>query len=261
MKYRNLLIIVYCIFMGTLLVSADCVGDGNQNAGKSKIVPSLPSSHHGVPDYSQKQMDIRSHILATFPGTYLDSMNITIKLLSDSIRNEISKTKDSAVYFKTCLNNVLQDSVLLDRVSKLLSESEHGKLDLYRTIKIHCVDISNSSAVDSVKMDLFSGSKLIASAISDKYGTIEIRNIPEGYYDIFFSRRGYVGASLKHFKYSGEEQSSVDIPLSRQNSFLIQVVCKNIWLIIAAGGFLVLLSLVSLIYALTRRKSKKAKTT
>jgi hypothetical protein len=256
MKKGNFLSLVYCFVVAGMLVSAH--GYSKDNPGE---IPLKEDSikHQRPIDYTQRQKDIRSHILKMFPGTYLDSMGLVINLLSDSLRKEIlkTKTKDSLTFFNTCLNNTLKDSMLLYQLGKLSPEGEEDNLDLHSVFTAHCISTSNSAAIDSVAMDVFSGNALLASAVSDSLGIIRLRSIPEGTYSIVFSRRGYAPLSLAQIKIAAAHPVYIDIPLNKQGGYLAQLFNNNNWILLAAAVLILLLIIGFLAYLLAKRKVKK----
>jgi hypothetical protein len=222
-------------------------------------------TRHYSSDYKQRQLIIHSHIFQLFPGTYLDSMGIVVHLLCDSIRHDIlkAKSKDSAEYLQACLNSTVKDSFILDRLSKLSTTVAQIKLTNNLRFTVHCIDVSNSLDVDSVSMDVFSGSNLVTSAISDSLGVIRLNSIPKGNYSMVFSRRGYVPISTMFSAgNNAEEQSSLDIQLKKQSNYLFQLISKNIWLSIVVGIVLLLFIIGSGAYfmakLMVKRQSKKA---
>jgi hypothetical protein len=234
MKKGTLLTFGFFIAIGGSLVSVNIFGKDITGTVKLKK-DSL--SHRPSFDYEQRQMSMRSHIFHKFPGTYLDSMDIVIHLLSDSIRKDLLKTKskDSAAYLKTCLDNTLKDSLMLDKLSKLSMDDGEAKLNFNGILTARCMDASNSVAVDSVAMDVFSGSSLIASTIADGDGIIRLRNISSGKYSMVFSRRGYIPVSIIYAVGSNAEQSSLVIPLKKQSSYLVKMAGENMGLCLTAG--------------------------
>lgn len=220
---------------------------------------SLTMDAHEALYYNQRETSIRLHIGKMFPGTYLDSMGIVINLLSDSIRNELSitKVKDSAAYLKTCLNNALQDSILLERLGKLSMDEISSKHSSNVMLTAHCTDVSSSFPLDSVTMDIFSGNSLVSSAMSDSLGIIRLPTVAGGTYSVVFSRRGYTPASFTHIKLDGAMQSYMDVALNEQGGFLLQLVSKNILLSFVVIGILLLLTIIILAYFLARFMAKK----
>jgi len=256
MKKRNLLPVAYCIVIAGMLVSSR--GYSKDPSGGIPIKGDSLNHHQSI-DYTQRQKDIRSHILKMFPGTYLDSMGLVINLLSDSIRNQIlkAKTKDSITFLKTCLNNTLKDSMLLYQLGRLSPEGEEDNLDLHSVFTAHCISTSNSSSVDSVAMDVFSGNALLASAVSDSLGIIRLRSISDGIYSIVFSRRGYVPLSITHVKIASAHPVYIDIPLNKKGGYLSQLLDNNNWISLSAIALVILLIIGFLAYFLARRMVKK----
>jgi len=252
---------IFSIVVGGVLVSVHGFSAGNRGVKGDSV---LDNTHQPLIDYNQRQRSIHSHILHRFSGTYLDSMSIVIKLFSDSIQNELlkTKTKDSVIYFKACLNNALNDSIILDKLSKISAEKQ-APLNFRGVFTTHCIDASNSFAIDSVAMDVFSGNSLITSALSDKLGMSCLRSIPGGEYSIVFSRRGYIPLSLMHFKITTTEQTDIEIPLKKKSGYLVQILCQNTWLCLTAGVVILLLIISALAYFMAkfmaRRMNKNTK--
>ena len=255
MKNRNLSVLFSCVFLGSILISFNSLGSVNQQLVKQKAgaLAKAPA------DYSQRQKTIRSSILKMFPGTYLDSMGIVVNLLSDSVRNDLSKSKinDSIEYFKTCLNNVLKDSILLNKLGRLSLDKNEETPNYTNILIAHCKDESNSFVVDSVTMDVFSGSHLIVSAIADSFGILQVHNIPKGTYDIIFSRKLYSPVSLKHFKFADEGPMYINILLRKKSSSFIQLMSENTWLFITIGAAVFLVLLFIFGYFLARFMSRR----
>lgn len=211
-------------------------------------------THQSLLDYGQREVSLHSHILHRFPGTYLDSMGIVIHLLSDSIRKDLLKTKlnDSMAYLKTYLNNILKDSLLLERLGKLSTEEIVTVPDSKGLLMAHCMDASNSHPVDSVAMDVFLGNSLITSGVSDNLGVIRLHDIPGGIYSIVFSRRGYIPVSIIYAMGNHSEQPSLEMPLKKQSSYIVQLASKNIWLSFTLGILILLIIMGTLAYCLAK---------
>jgi hypothetical protein len=211
-------------------------------------------------NYENRQVNIHSSIFQLFSGTYIDSMMIVNQLLSDSIRGELSKTKstDSIQYLKLCLVNSLKDSITLAKLNTLSSPDQQASYVPTGVVTAHCKDASSSVFMDSVVMDVFLGSNLVASGMSDKSGTIQAKDIPEGDYYVVFSRRAYEPFSLIRLKVSSTGQSYIDIPLTRQNSYLSQLYSNNKWLFITTGSVLLLFLMVVLAYNLAKFTEKRS---
>jgi hypothetical protein len=122
----------------------------------------------------------------------------------------------------------------------------------------HCKDASTATDVDSVVMDVFSGSTLMASASSDRNGTIESKGIPEGNYYVVFSRRAYAPFSLMRVKISDAGQSYIDVPLARQDGYLFHTFGKNAWLFIVSGIIFILSIMIVLAYYLAKFNAKRS---
>jgi hypothetical protein len=213
-------------------------------------------------DNSDKQADIYSKILELLPGTYLDSMVIVNQLLSDSIRmalnNKImARQTDSIDYLKLCLNGCEQDSITLDMLNRLSSGEPQAGFNGHGILIAHCKDASSSANMDSVVMDVFAGSNLVATATSDKNGTIQSGGIPEGNYYVVFSRRAYAPFSLMRVNVSNTGQSYIDIPLNRQDGYLFRVFGKNAWVFITSGIILLLSIMTILAYYLAKFTSRR----
>jgi len=253
MKRRNLLLLIVCTLLGGVLTSANSLNTGVVNLKADSL------SHQHSSDYTQRQRNIHARILRMYPGTYLDSMNIVIHLLSDSIRKDLSRTKikDSIAYLNTCLNSTLKDSVLLERLGKFLIEKEQPILNSNGIFTVHCMDASNSFSIDSIAMDVFSGNSLITSAISDSLGIIRMLRIPDGTYSMVFSRRGYTPVSLTYTIGVNKEQSTLEIPLRKQSGYLAQMVSKNGWLCLTTGIILLLVIMSVFAYFMAKLMVKK----
>jgi len=210
-------------------------------------------------NYEQTLTSIHTRIYGLFPGTYLDSMSIVNQLLNDSIRNELSKfnDKDKAEYLRICLSKSLQDSITLDRLNSLSSPDRKSILSSKGVLIVHCKDASSERDMDSVVMDVFSGSTLVASASSDKSGTIQYTGIPEGNYYVVFSRKSYAPFSLMRVNVAGVGQSYIDIPLNRQDGYLFQMFGKNAWLYVTTGIILFLLIITIMAYYLAKFNARK----
>ncbi len=259
MNIKSPLKLICYFFIGGILISVNSVGgDDKQLANKG-----TPTNIHPPVNYYQRQIEIRSHIFGMFPGTYLDSMSIVINLLSDSIRHELAITKvnDSIIYLKKCLENASKDSILLARLGGISVEEEHPMSLINGTLIAHCKDISNSFVVDSVTMDIFSGSHLIASSVSDSFGIIQMHNIPKGNYDIVFSRKAYAPLSFKHFVVSDDGQLYLYVPLKRKSNVIVQMMGDNVFASLIGGGIILLLIVAVLAYYLAKFMVKKAKKT
>ncbi len=210
-------------------------------------------------DYEQRQVNIHTSIFQLFPGTYLDSMSIVNQLLSDSIRGVITSMKntDSIQYLKLCLENSMRDSITLAKLSTLSSPDQQVAYVPAGVLIAHCKDASSSGFMDSVVMDVFSGSNLVASATSDKDGIILAKNVPEGNYYVVFSRKSYEPYSLMRVNVAGAGQSYIDIPLIKSNGYVAQVLGKNAWVFIATGIVVTLFIMVILSFYLVRFTSKR----
>ncbi len=208
----------------------------------------------------ERMENIHSQIFEMFPGTYLDSVSFVNQLLSDSIRAELARTNsgDKEEYLKGCLVSSIQDSITLARLNKISSEESSGKYNWDGVLIAHCKDASNSSNVDSVVMDVFSGSTLMASASSDKTGTIQCQGIPEGNYYVVFSRKAYNPFSLMRVKVSNAGQSYIDVPLAKQDGYLFGLFGKNAWLVVTTFIILLLGSMIVSAYYLARYNAKRA---
>ncbi|HTA28286.1 MAG TPA: carboxypeptidase-like regulatory domain-containing protein [Bacteroidia bacterium] len=211
-------------------------------------------------NFQDRLENIHSQIFDMFPGTYLDSVSFVNQLLSDSIRIELAKanTNERSEYLVHCLINSLQDSVTLSKLNTLSSDEPSTKLYSDGVLIAHCKDASNSSNMDSVVMDVFSGSMLMASATSDKAGTIQCKGIPEGNYYVVFSRKEYAPFSLMRVKVSNTGQSYIDIPLTRQDGYLFRTFGKNAWLFVTMGIMLLLAGMVVSAYYLARFNTRRA---
>lgn len=211
-------------------------------------------------NYEQRQVDIHTSIFQMYPGTYLDSMSIVTQLLSDSIRQVILKTgnKDSIDYLKVCLQNSLKDSIILEKLSKLSNTDNQTALNSTGVIIARCKDASSSTAVDSVVMDVFDGSTLVASGTSDKTGTIMAKDIPDGNYYVVFSRKNYEPFSLMKVKIANAGQSYIDIPLAKQDSYVFKSFGKNAWLFISTGVVVTLFIMVLLAFYLAKFTARRS---
>ncbi len=211
--------------------------------------------------FNQRQLHIHSRILSMYSGTYIDSMNIVITILTDSIRNELSKTKvkDSITYLQTTLNNTLKDSLLLAGIGKLLTSVDQAKFNFDGVLAVHCMDATNALPIDSVAMDLFSGNSLIASEVSDIHGFIHLKNIPGGNYSVVFSRRGYAPCSIMNIKVTSTSQSYLDIPLKKQTGYFIQMISENSWPFLGAAVTVLLIIICVLAYFLAKIMLKRQK--
>ncbi len=210
-------------------------------------------------DYEQRQIAIHTSIFQLYPGTYLDSMSIVNGLLSDSLRSLISATKnsDSADYFRACLSGSIKDSITLAKLSVLSSPDQQVAYVPAGILIAHCKDAASSNYMDSVVMDVFSGSNLIASATSDKDGIIMAKNVPEGNYYVVFSRKAYQSYSLMQVKVNGAEQSYVDIPLIKANGYLASAMGKNAVVYLISGIVATLFIIIVLAFYLAKYTSKR----
>lgn len=254
MKSRNFLSLVY---ISISLTGAHGFVKTNGDSVKLNVNSSIFSNYRSSVDYEQQQ--IHSCILCKFPGTYLDSMGIVINLVNDSLRNKLSitKTKDSITYLKDCLENALKDSMLLERLNKISIDNKKANLNFKGILTIYINDASNSSPVDSVAMDVFSGSRLLASAMSDSSGIIHMDDIPGGKYYIVFSRKGYAPVSLKNVTITVEGQSYMNISLSGKTSYIAQMILKNSWLLFIAGAIIFLFIMSFSAYYLAKFMSNR----
>lgn len=211
-------------------------------------------------DYEQRQVSIHTTIFQLYPGTYLDSMAIVNNLLSDSIRTVIAglKNPDSIAYMKSCLESSLKDSITLVRLSALSSPDQQEAYVPTGVLIAHCKDASSSAFMDSVVMDVFSGSNLVASASSDKDGIILAKGVPQGNYYVVFTRKSYEPYSIMSVSVNGEGQSYIDIPLIKADSYVAKAFGKNAWLIITTGVLAILLLMVVLAYYLNKYTSRRS---
>ncbi len=214
----------------------------------------------GKTTFQDRLENIHSQIFDMFPGTYLDSVSFVNQLLSDSIRVELAKanTNERSNYLKNCLVSSMRDSVTLSKLNTLSSDEPSSKHYSDGVLIAHCKDASSSSSMDSVVMDVFSGSSLMASASSDKTGTIQCKGIPEGNYYVVFSRKAYAPFSLMRVKVSNLGQSYIDIPLTRQDGYLFRTFGKNAWLFVTMGIMLLLTSIIISAYYLARYNARRA---
>ncbi len=210
-------------------------------------------------DYEQRQIAIHTSIFQLYPGTYLDSMSIVNQLLNDSIRSEIltAGTVDRIEYLKNCLESSIKDSITLAKLSTLSSPDQQVAYVPTGVLIAHCKDASSTLFMDSVVMDVFSGSNLVASATSDKDGIILAKGVPEGNYYVVFSRKSYEPYSLMNVNVNTAGQSYVDIPLIKANGYLAQSMGKNAWVFLTTGIVATLLVMVILAYYLAKYTSRR----
>lgn len=208
----------------------------------------------------ERQLDrIHTKVFELYPGTYLDSVSFVNQLLSDSLRYELSiaNSNERTEYLKLCLTSSVQDSITLDKLSKISSDEPSIRMSGRGILTAHVKDASNMANVDSAVMDVFSGSTLVSSGSSDKTGTIQCNGIPEGNYYVVFSRKTFAPASFMKVKVSTAGTSYIDVPLNRQDGYLFRTFGKNAWIFIISGAIIMLSTMVVLAYYLAKFNTKR----
>ena len=234
-------------------------------AKKDKTQSSGVESDNSIPPVVhtpkfEKQLDmIHTKVFELYPGTYLDSVSFVNQLLSDSLRYELSESNSNerTEYLKQCLANSLQDSITLNKLSKLTTDEPSNRIADGGILTAHVKDASSMANIDSAVMDVFSGSSLVSSGSSDKAGTIMCKGIPEGNYYVVFSRKLFAPASFMRVKVSDAGPSYIDVPLNRQDGYLFRTFGKNAWLFIVSGGLILLSILIALAYVLAKFNAKR----
>jgi hypothetical protein len=219
-------------------------------------------------DLQQCEISIHNGILQLFPGTFLDSMTIVNQLLVDSIRNDFAKTRnpDSSSFLKVCLLDALKDSLTLVKLGRLSTCGDVVIQSGTGELVAHCKDASTTYSIDSVVMDIFSGSHLVATAITDGSGSCAAKSLCEGDYYVIFSKKSYSPFSLMHVKVASIGQSLAEVSLSTEKGYLFRAFGSNAWLIISLTVVILICILTGMAYLLVKfnarrtvRKTFKAK--
>ena len=187
-------------------------------------------------------------------------MSIVNHLLCDSIREALaqSSVSDNSDNLKVSLDNCIKDSITLDRLGKLSTSDNQVAYNPSGVLIAHCKDGLSANAMDSVTMDVFSGSNLVASGVSDKNGIILTKDLAAGNYYVVFSRKSYQPFSLMQVKITTAGQSYIDIPLAKQDGFVYESFGKNAWLYISTASIAVLFIMVVLAFYLAKYTSKRS---
>ena len=213
-----------------------------------------------ITNYEETLENLHAKVFGLYPGTYIDSVSFVNQLVSDSIRIEIANSNSSEriQYLKLCLISSMQDSITLSQLSVISTDEPSNGIVKSGHLIAHCKDASSSANMDSVVMDVFSGSTLVASASSDKNGTIQCNGIPDGNYYVVFSRRAYAPFSLMKVNVSDAGQSYIDVPLSTEEGYLFRAFGKNAWLFIVTGIMCILSLMVASAYYLAKYNAKRS---